>query len=91
MQWRAPLLINSNVVGYLIDNHRIKADQAWSTACVTLGAVLFHMQLEAGEVAIDMQRDTPQCMNTYNSMFNSTRVPGAGGQDALVKVGDMIE
>lgn len=84
LSWRAGLLINSNVVGYLIDDDRKNYNQTFAAAGITVGMLNYHLGLLHGTIPIDMNRDKPQCMHTYNSMFSLNREPGIE-IDKLVK------
>jgi carnitine O-acetyltransferase len=84
-QWRAALPINSNVVGYLVGKHRIKAPQEISAAGITLGMVQYYLDLDVEQIIpVNMAKDKPQCMDQYSRMFAGNREPGEV-QDRLVK------
>jgi len=84
MKWRAALPINSNVSGYLHQSYTKKWDQAFAAAAVTEGALKYHVHLLNQEIAPNMMKDTPLCMDQYSRMFSLCRCPGIE-EDHLVK------
>ncbi len=81
--WRAPLCINSNVVGYLLNDNKLKLPQGYSAAAITIGLLKYHIGLLEGTILPDMNRDKPQCMDQYTRMFSLNRIPGKEVDDLI--------
>lgn len=73
---RAPLPINSNVFYYLknpLDEKQ--CSQANIAAALIASVYQFIALVDNQQLTIDKQKDTPLCMNQYNNIFSSIRVP----------------
>ncbi|MFT6924839.1 MAG: carnitine O-acetyltransferase [Psychromonas sp.] len=73
---RASLVINHNVFYYLKNKLDEKAcSQANMASALIVSAFHFISLLDRQELAADFQKETPLCMNQYNNIFSSIRIP----------------
>ena len=76
---RDALVINSNVFYYLKSKLDEKTySQANIAAALIVSVYNFIALLNKKELPVDMQKDTPLCMNQYHNLFSSTRIPQQG-------------
>lgn len=73
------LVINSNVFYYLKSKLDEKADSQARIAAALISSVYnFIALIDEQKLTVDMQKDLPLCMNQYNNLFSSTRIPRQG-------------
>lgn len=79
LQSRDPLVINSNVFYYLKSKLDEKAcSQANIAAALIVCVYNFIALIDKKELSVDMQKETPLCMNQYNNLFSSIRIAQPG-------------
>lgn len=76
---RAPLPINSNVF-YLLEKRESfkELSQTCIAAALVLSALQFRRLIQEGKLPEESQGGSPLCMNQYNNLFGTTRIPGKG-------------
>ncbi|MDB1123496.1 choline/carnitine O-acyltransferase [Vibrio algarum] len=85
LESRAPLPINSNVFYYLKSKLDEKVCTQTNIAAALVVSVYGFMSLVDEEVLeIDMQKKQPLCMNQYNNIFSSIRIPRTGTDEFKV-------
>ncbi|QFU25294.1 choline/carnitine O-acyltransferase [Shewanella eurypsychrophilus] len=73
------LVINSNVFYYLKSKLDENVDpQARNAAALISSVYDFIGLIDERKLAVDMQKELPLCMNQYNQLFSSTRIPRQG-------------
>ncbi len=85
LESREPLVINSNVFYYLkskLDEEVCK--QATIAAALIVSVYRFIALIDKHDLNVDMQKETPLCMNQYNSIFSSIRIPRIGTDEFKV-------
>ncbi len=85
LESREPLVINSNVFYYLkskLDEEVCK--QATIAAALIVSVYRFIALIDKRDLNVDMQKETPLCMNQYNSIFSSIRIPRIGTDEFKV-------
>jgi len=85
LESREPLVINSNVFYYLkskLDEEVCK--QATIAAALIVSVYRFIALIDKHDLNVDMQKETPLCMNQYNSIFSSVRIPRIGTDEFKV-------
>ncbi|MGR5148762.1 choline/carnitine O-acyltransferase [Photobacterium alginatilyticum] len=76
---RDSLVINSNVFYYLKSKLDEKAcSQANIAAALVVTIYNFIYLIDKNELSVDRQKTMPLCMNQYNYLFSSTRIPQQG-------------
>jgi len=76
---RDPLVINSNVFYYLKSKLDEKAcSQANIAAALIVSVYNFIALIDKKELAVDMQKEMPLCMNQYKYLFSSIRIAQPG-------------
>ncbi|UGA55838.1 choline/carnitine O-acyltransferase [Vibrio sp. VB16] len=85
LESREPLVINSNVFYYLkskLDKEVCK--QATIAAALIVSVYRFIALIDKHDLNVDMQKEIPLCMNQYNSIFSSIRIPRIGTDEFKV-------
>jgi len=76
LSYRKPLCINNNVFYLLDDILEFKGLTSIEQAALYITSILkFKKLIDSEQLEIDMERDTPLCMNQYRKLFAATRIP----------------
>ncbi|OQX28602.1 MAG: hypothetical protein B0D92_08020 [Spirochaeta sp. LUC14_002_19_P3] len=76
---RSPVPVNSNPFFWQENQPRtVIRSQTEQTARIIQAASSFKILINSGELSADMDRNQPLCMNQYQRMFSTTRIPGHG-------------
>lgn len=77
MDYKDSVVINVSYAFNFVEPRLGRVSQTRRAAQLIHGAVLFEQQLHNDTLQPDMGKDGPMCMNMYQLMFNTTRIPSA--------------